>query len=318
MSDAICITGAGVIGAGAAAFDPVAHFGKRVARAHDRLSLILMAAADRALADAALPTIDARRAHFADDEVGIVIGTFGSIGSARAFDLQALRDPARATATHFPNTVLCAAASFTAIHCALRESCVTLTNGETASLQSFALGVARLTHGGARQMLVGGVEEQDELRALFARAPPREGAAVFTLEHRADAHERGARVLAEVLGASSSFCPDAARAHAANVARLRASIGADDFAAIRHVFSAEAPEVDERAPLDQAVTLHAPSDRAGPTGSATGALAVAAMLADARVEPGAVVLVNGVSASGNATSVVFRKLRDRRDVDHRA
>jgi 3-oxoacyl-[acyl-carrier-protein] synthase II len=214
--------------------------------------------------------------------------------------------------------VYCAAASYAAIRHAIRACCVTLTNGEPSSLQSFALGAERLVNGVARQVIVGGAEEISEIQALSIQASYRrrgdqapllgEGAALFTLETREEAQKRGARELAEVVASATVFTPDLQRGYEACVARIRRGVGDATFGAIAHVIGAGKRGLDERAPLSGDVTVHAIAPRLGYLGSATGAFGVAAALADRSIGAGSLVLVVGASDDGSASTVLFRKL----------
>ena len=300
-------------------FDPVAMFGNRAVRAHDRVTLLLMGAADLLYKDLGLPAIDDRRAHFDDEQVGMVVGTFASLRSVTEFDMQTVKEPEYVTPTLFPNAVFCAAASHAAIRKSIRGSCITLTNGEPSALQSFALGVERLLQGGAKQVVVGGAEELTEIYALAVqiahttkkRTAPvlGEGAALFSLETRETARARGARELAEVLASGSSFCPDAHRAYERNLERIRESVGDETLRGVRHLFGSQKAWLEEVTPIGgEHVEVHALYPRFGYAGSLTGGLAVAAMLADARIPSGELVLVNNVSEEGNASTVLFRKL----------
>jgi hypothetical protein len=359
MSETICITGMGVVsayGAGTDAFvdgyargesgaraltlfdsphyerreaaevrdfDPAAMFGKRALKAYDRVSLLLLGAAELLYADAGLGDVEARRAQFADDQVGMVVGTFGSLRSVSDFDLETVHAPEYVTPTQFPNAVMCAAASYVAIRKSIRESCITLTNGEPSSLQSFALGIDRLLQGRAKQVLVGGAEELTEIYALSVQAAYSargkrspvlgEGAAVFTLETRETAVGRGAPELAWVLAVSSCFCPNVQEAYEHNIARIRTLVGDEPLRGVSHLFSAQKAQVNELGPLGAGdVLVHTLYPRFGYVGSATGGLAVAAMLADEHIPPGSLVLVNNVSEEGNASSVLLRKMRHAR------
>jgi hypothetical protein len=299
-------------------FDAAAMFGKRQFRTHDRVSLLLLAATDLLYANLGLAEVETRRAHFKDDQVGIVIGTAGSLRSVSEFDLQSVRAPEYVTPSLFPNTVFCAAASYVAIRRSIRGSCITLSNGEPSSLQSVALGVDRLLQGNVRQVVVGGAEELTEISALAIQARHDalcmeapilgEGAVVFTLEARETARRRGAPELACLLASAASCCLDVQQAYEQNLSRIREQVGAGVLGAVRNLFSAQKVRLRELKPLGGSdIKVHALYPRFGYVGALTGGLAIAAMLADQRILPGELVLVNNASDEGNTSTVLLRK-----------
>jgi 3-oxoacyl-[acyl-carrier-protein] synthase II len=300
-------------------FDPVALFGKRVAKAHDRLTLLLIGAADFARQDAGFDTVDARRAVFPDDQAGIVVGTFGSLRSVSDFDRQTVRAPECVTPTQFPNTVFCAAASYVAIRQSLQACSVTLTGGAPSSCQAIAAAADRLAQGPARQILAGGAEEVSPVYALAAQAAfarrevpaPRlgEGAAIFALERQSEAERRGARALATIVASASTFSPNPRLGYERCLERA-ARIAPSALRELRHVFFAgDIMPSEVRALPSGSKAIHL-TDRLGFLGAASGAFALAVALADRRVEPGSTVLIASPSASGSVSVLVVQKLQD--------
>jgi 3-oxoacyl-[acyl-carrier-protein] synthase II len=209
-------------------FEPRDYLGEdRNLRPIDRTSRLLLIAAQQALeAGGWTPELRAGR------EVGLVLGTtFCSVRTIAEFDRRGLQlGPSYASPLDFANSVINAAAGQTAIWHNLRGVNTTISAGEASGLQAIAYAADLLRGGRAAALLAGGVEELcfesflghyragrlcgardgggefpvpfEARRNGFALA---EGAALLMLEEAGAATERGAPVLAEVLGYGSAF-----------------------------------------------------------------------------------------------------------------
>src|SRR5436305_3169861 len=240
-------------------FDAQSYLPDRNLRPIDRTSRLLLVAAGQALAASgwAAP----------EREIGLVLGTtFCSVRTIAEFDRRGLRlGPSHASPLDFANSVINAAAGQTAIWYGLRGLNSTISAGAASGLAALGYAVDQIRGGRAAALLAGGVEELcfesffghyqagrlcgsrnggdgefpipfDTGRNGFALA---EGAALVTLEDAEAAAERGAPVLAEVLGQGSGFDPLGTEASAvgavARAVRLAledAGLGADDVDAL--------------------------------------------------------------------------------------
>jgi 3-oxoacyl-[acyl-carrier-protein] synthase II len=210
-------------------FEPRDYLGEdRNLRPIDRTSRLLLIAAQQAL-EASGWTSELR----ADCEVGLALGTiFCSVRTIAEFDRRGLQlGPSYASPLDFANSVINAAAGQTAIWHNLRGVNTTISAGEASGLQAISYAADLLRGGRAAALLAGGVEELcfesflghdragrlcgaggegdgevpvpfDARRNGFALG---EGAALLMLEEAGAAAERGAPVLAEVLGYGSAF-----------------------------------------------------------------------------------------------------------------
>jgi 3-oxoacyl-[acyl-carrier-protein] synthase II len=244
-------------------FDAQGYLPDRNLRPIDRTSRLLLVAAGQALAASGW-TADA----VAEREIGLVLGTtFCSVRTIAEFDRRNLQlGPSYASPFDFANSVINAAAGQTAIWYGLRGLNSTISAGEASGLAAVGYAVDQI-RGGRAALLAGGAEELcfesffghfqagrlcgsrrgeqgggefpipfDARRNGFALA---EGAALVTLEAAAAAAERGAPVLAEVLGHGSGFDPlgtetSAVRtvARAVRLALEDAEIGPDEVDAL--------------------------------------------------------------------------------------
>lgn len=208
-------------------FDPTTCLGPKGLRNLDRTTLLALAAAKLAIDDARLDITDDNR-----NEIGVVLGsTMGSVHSISEFDKEGLREgPRYVNPAHFPNTVINSPASQVAIRFGLKGLNSTISTGFSASLDAIGYAMDMLRLGRAETLLVGGVEElciqtflgfykvgllttsQNGSQPLFAPFDPRrsgtllgEGAAFFVIESLEHAQQRGASVMAELLGYGTGF-----------------------------------------------------------------------------------------------------------------
>src|SRR5436305_9401961 len=214
-------------------FDAPSYLPDRNLRPIDRTSRLLLVAAGQALEASGWTAAAA-----AEREVGLVLGTtFCSVRTIAEFDRRGLQlGPSHASPLDFANSVINAAAGQTAIWYGLRGLNSTISAGAASGLAALGYAVDQIRGGRATALLAGGAEELcfesffghyqagrlcgspagrgegsgefpipfDARRNGFALA---EGAALVTLEDAEAAAERGAPVLAEVLGQGSGFDP---------------------------------------------------------------------------------------------------------------
>ena len=243
-------------------FDAQSYLPDRNLRPIDRTSRLLLVAAGQALASSGWTA-----ERVAEREVGLVLGTtFCSVRTIAEFDRRGLQlGPSHASPLDFANSVINAAAGQTAIWYGLRGLNSTISAGAASGLAALGYAVDQIRGGRATALLAGGAEELcfesffghyqagrlcgspadrgegggefpipfDARRNGFALA---EGAALVTLEDAEAAAERGAPVLAEVLGQGSGFDPLGTEASAvgavARAVRLAledAELGAGDI-----------------------------------------------------------------------------------------
>lgn len=226
-------------------FDPLVFLGKKGLRELDRSTRLVCSAAKLAIDDSR-SAIDDDTTH----RMGVSIGTtFGSLHSISQFDLAGLTEgPRYVNPSHFPNTVINSPASRISIRFNMKGFNTTISTGFCASLDalSYAADFIRLQR--ATAVLAGGVEEfceetfrgfselgclsgGDGTEPLCCPFDMRrngillsEGASVAVLEDGEHAVQRGATILAEVLGYGNSFDPEAERNFAHRGAGLRRAI----------------------------------------------------------------------------------------------
>jgi 3-oxoacyl-[acyl-carrier-protein] synthase II len=209
-------------------FDPLSLLGKKGLRDLDRSTRLICSAAKLALDDAQLK-ITNENAH----STGVSIGsTFGSLHSIFQFDRTGLIEgPRFVNPSHFPNTVINSPASHVSIRSKIKGFNTTISTGFCASLDavSYAADFIRLNR--ANMVLAGGVEElceetflgfhklgflsgTDSSEPICCPFDARrsgimlsEGAAVLVLEDEDHAVNRGAAILAKILGYGNAFDP---------------------------------------------------------------------------------------------------------------
>jgi 3-oxoacyl-[acyl-carrier-protein] synthase II len=211
-------------------FDPVAYLGKKGLRELDRSTRLVCSAARLALDDSGL-TISEESSR----SVGVAIGaTFGSLHSIAQFDRVGLTEgPRFVNPSHFPNTVINSPASQVSIRFTIKGFNTTLSTGFCAGLDALSYAADFIGLGRADAVLAGGVEELcEETFRLFhdlgylsgmSGAEPvsrpfdagrdgfvlSEGSAVLVVEDEEHARNRGADILAVILGYGNAFDPEA-------------------------------------------------------------------------------------------------------------
>jgi 3-oxoacyl-[acyl-carrier-protein] synthase II len=210
-----------------AGFDAQACLGEGNLRPLDRISRMVVVAADRALRASGFS-----RELRAEREVGLVLGTMLSgVRTIAEFDRRGLtRGPSYVSPFDFANSVINAAAGQTAIWHDLRGANLTMAGSAASGLQAIGSAADLIRSGRADALLAGGADELcyetllgfartgrlcgegerplpfDPRRSGFALA---EGVALVMLEAAETAAARGATVLAEIRGHGTAF--DSAR-----------------------------------------------------------------------------------------------------------
>lgn len=208
-------------------FDPVALFGRREARRHDRFTLFALEAARQAIADADLGLDREDR-----DAIGVVIGT--GIGGALTFlenhDVLREAGPRRVSPFMIPMMMPNAASAVIAITYGLRGPNMVVASACATGAHAVGEAAEIIRRGDAEVMLCGGSEAVIHPLALSGFAnmgalssrndePQRasrpfdagrngfvlgEGAGVLVLESLEHAQARGARVYCELAGYGAS------------------------------------------------------------------------------------------------------------------
>uniref|UniRef100_A0AAU2V0L7 Uncharacterized protein n=1 Tax=Streptomyces sp. NBC_00003 TaxID=2903608 RepID=A0AAU2V0L7_9ACTN len=184
------------------------------------------------------------------DRTGVVLGS--SVGSARAWgeftrDTFVQEAPYFVNPSHFPGTLMNAAAGRTAIRHGLTGVNATVSGGPLAALHAFRYARNALLNGHAERLLTGAVEELSAQNAwawhrsgaLKPGVPLGEGGAVFALQPRSSTDD-GVRPLARLLACDTGFA-DPARGplHAARrladcvrAALLRSEVAHEDVSVV--------------------------------------------------------------------------------------
>jgi 3-oxoacyl-[acyl-carrier-protein] synthase II len=212
-----------------AGFDPMEYLGKKGLRELDRSARLACSAAKLALDDSGLAITDVNTS-----AIGVSLGTtFGSLHSISQFDRSGLIDgPRFVNPSHFPNTVINSPASQISIRFNIKGFNTTISTGFCAGLDAISYAADFIRQGRADVVLAGGVEELCEetfllfhtlgyLSGMSGGEPVSrpfdaardgfilsEGAAILLLEDEQHAVNRGAEILAVVLGAGNAFDPE--------------------------------------------------------------------------------------------------------------
>jgi 3-oxoacyl-[acyl-carrier-protein] synthase II len=211
-------------------FNALSFLGKKDLRNLDRSTRLISSAAKLAIDDSKL-TVTENNTH----SIGVSIGTtFGSLHSISQFDRSGLIDgPRFVNPSHFPNTVINSPASQVSIRYKIKGFNTTISTGFCASLDAVSYAADFIKLNRADVVLAGGVEELCEetflgfhklgcLSGVNGSEPIccpfdarrnglilSEGAAVLVLENEQHARQRGAAILATVLGCGNAFDPAA-------------------------------------------------------------------------------------------------------------
>ncbi len=324
-------------------FDPRPIVGDKGLRNNDRLTRLLLVAARLGLEHAGLKRAGAFAA-LGPTEVGVCASTaYGSLEAIHELDVVArLEDPRYLNPARFPNTVINSSVGYVSIWEELRALNATVTNGPTGGLDAFDAASIWIDAGRAKAVLTGGAEAMSEgLWQAFRRlgaldenpevwAPGDvgsrglrlgEGACLAVVEDLAAARERGATVLAEVVGYGAAFEPAedsqpmvhvsaealtrAVHIAVASVERARVIMAVSGLSGLGVL------DEPERAAIAAAlgdVPVKKPKAWFGETLGAAGAFGVAAAiewLSDARA--GDCAVVTSVGFYGNASALVVRR-----------
>jgi 3-oxoacyl-[acyl-carrier-protein] synthase II len=288
------------------------------ARRMSRICQLAVAACRLAVADAGVP---------GGPGLGLVVGSeHGDFRSSEGFAAGYLRrGPGGLSPMLFPSTVMNTMAAAAAIDVSAKGPTITLNQGTVAGDLAVVQAVALLAAERAEAVVAGGVDElypavQRQLERLGARAPRLgEGASFVVLETAGAARARGARVLAEVLGAETAALP--ARPHGrprpgsgrspVRDVLARAGLGPEALGACYGAANGDAA-VDEaelallRAELGEGPAVLPPRSLAGRFGQHGGLGALRAAAAALEVQRhGRPVLVHGLARGGCRTALLL-------------
>ena len=299
-------------------FDAVAELGPRNTRALDRVTALAICTVRELLADKAW---DASAEH---DRTAFVLGTTN--GSSQSMMQTTRRSMVEAKpfyieAATVPSGVMNCAASRCAMWYQITGPNATLAAGRAAGIT--ALGYARrlLLTGRADQVLCGAAEEYSRARAWLEhhaeegpRAPLGEGCALFEVELASAATRRGVRPMAELLSVqfrvSSNGGGSAALLECVRDALDRAGASQGDVWAA--VASGSREVADLRRLFPAAVVGRVPvTEQVGDASAASGAFALAALLAASAGNPdanGQLAIVTAVDATGSIGCATVRLL----------
>jgi 3-oxoacyl-[acyl-carrier-protein] synthase II len=290
----------------------------RIISNFDRLTRHVCVAVDQLYKSIGLDDSNLRKAAVADQRVSFVCGTSGPLQSIVDIDLQVIEEPHYVQPSLIPNMVFNSAASYAAIRHGIRGSCITLTDGDTSSLQAFALAATKLQMDKIDFALVGGAEEATPAYALYrasltgqidtTQRPLSEGATIFALERTEHAELAGRASLAGIYGCAHLYAPgDVHGGIMECLKKLRQHTGLqlDEVG----VVCAE-PAIDLAAlglGKCRRLTL---ADRMGETGAMYGTLAVLDVLTRREVVDGETVLLLQVSPEGACAAMLMQKHRN--------
>jgi len=314
-------------------FDVAGILGRRGTRSMDRITGITVSTVGMLLHDSGLLDRDGGVVEDPDN-VGLVLGSGGSVQSTMDFTLEGLTgekpyhvDPAR-----FPNAVMNRAAGQSAIWYGLKGPNATVFGGAVTGLLALSYAARLLRFGRCDVLLCGAAEEFSPRRAwLVARTrggeataePLGEGCVMLLLESSATARRCGRRALASVLATrfaagdehdgprqTLARCVNRALAESgvdARELRLVATSGADG--ALGKEEEAALADVLGENPAPRGPLRLEPRRLLGDTSTASAAFQIAAVLAAARDRAdldGAVALVTSVDPIGVVGCVVLR------------
>lgn len=316
-------------------FDVAEALGAKGTRAMDRITGIVVATVGTLLDESGLWNGDRNGGPVPAEDVGLVVGTSGSVQSIWDFTWDTFTgdkpyhvDPAR-----FPNGLLNRPAGQSAIWYGLKGPNVTVVGGATTGLLALGCAVRLLRSARCAALLCGAAEEFSTQRSWLASrlhdgevtaAPLGEGCAMFLLEPATHARRHGRRPLASVLGTrfiSHSGSAGMRETMAQCTTEALASAGVDP-ARVRLVATSDIEGVPGKAEQAALADVLWPGAAArtgweqletrrliGDTASAAGALQIAAVLAAAEDRPaldGMIALVTSLDPAGDAGCAVLK------------
>ncbi len=170
----------------------------------DRISKLLLAAADLSLIDSGLK-LDKNEGK----EYGLFLGTqYGALNTIHSFDSQAVAKGAlTVNPTEFPNTVLNAPACQVGLQMGITGPIYTICNGTNASLDSIGLAYNHIKTGHMDAVLAGGADEISELQAKIHNTDESvyESSSFLVLETSEDMSNLDERI--EIIGYHSQSIP---------------------------------------------------------------------------------------------------------------
>lgn len=290
----------------------------RIISNFDRLTLHVCVAVEQLYQSIGLTDSQLRTEALADHRVSFVCGTSGPLQSIVNIDLQTIEAPNYLQPSFIPNLVFNSPASYATIRHGIRGSCITITDGDTSSLQAFAVAAAQLLTDRVDFALVGGAEEATPAYALYRAAmadssgkslpPLSEGATIFSIEREEHAVQGGRSSLAKLIGCAHVFSPkDTMRGLVACMDKLREQVGTrlDNI----NVVCAEENIDLSRLGLEHARRLVL-TTHMGETGAMYGTLAVLKVLTKADVAVGSNILLMQISREGACVAILLQKDRN--------
>ncbi|WP_280664588.1 MULTISPECIES: beta-ketoacyl synthase N-terminal-like domain-containing protein [unclassified Kitasatospora] len=312
------------------------HLGRKGTSFFDRTTSLTVVTCGLALKDTSLAIDDANRG-----EVGIVLGsTTGGVQSLCDFITETIVNdpPYLVNPILFPYAVMNGAASSAAIWHQLKGVNATVSDGQASFLAVLKYARNQLRNGYVEAVVAGAVEEFSPHRAWAAehlrggqgdRVPLGEGAAAFVLEPAHAVRASGRTPDAEILAVETGLYGqdiDPGDGLAGCISRALGSCGIDP-AEVRMVApsiaGSENRDAVERRGIEFALagasfTVLPVKDLLGETYSASGALQLAAVLAEHRCDAeldGAVSIITSVTSEGLVGAAVVRGWSRRADRD---
>ena len=296
----------------------------------DRTTSLTVVTCGLALEDSSLEVDDANRG-----EIGIAIGsTTGGVQSLCDFITETIINdpPYLVNPVLFPYAVMNGAASSAAIWHQLKGVNATVSDGQASFLAVLKYARNQIRNGYVEAMVAGAVEEFSPHRAWAAehlrggrgsRVPLGEGAAAFVLESPHALRTTGRRPDAEILAVETGLygppgqSPDAGEGLAECISRAlqSAEIDASEVRLVAaSVAGSENRDDTELRGISAALgdakfSLLPVKDLLGETYSASGALQLAAVLAEHRTTPGldgAASIITSVTSEGLVGAAVVR------------